>query len=233
MDDVFKKNKNDRSLRDYIHSLDFDETYDQIINLAFTTNIHIDDINHFSDLVHLYKEYHYDANEATSLVGQEQVSESFESTDSNDIEMQNRKVFAQLQKYTLTFVRLLKRTDFEDGMTNYVSDVVEDFIKSNSFVTYSWLSTIYSNYQKNAVVLAGLLRIIELTIRNEDVDILLPIVKAGLADKSSMVQEAAIMVIEQWRTKNCLEALETATFHSKMIEVYANQIIEELKEELL
>jgi len=233
MDDVFKNNKNERSLRDYIHSLDFDETYDQIINLAYTTNIHIDDINHFSDLVHLYKEYHYDANEATSLVGQEQVGESFESTDSNDIEMQNRKVFAQLQKYTLTFVRILKRTDFEDGMTNYVSDVVEDFIKSNSFVTYSWLSTIYSNYQKDAVVLAGLLRIIELTIRNEDVDILLPIVKAGLADKSSMVQEAAIMVIEQWRTKNCLDALETATFHSKMIELYANQIIEELKEELL
>lgn len=233
MDDVFKNNKNERSLRDYIHSLDFDETYDQIINLAYTTNIHIDDINHFSDLVHLYKEYHYDANEATSLVGQEQVGESFESTDSNDIEMQNRKVFAQLQKYTLTFVRILKRTDFEDGMTNYVSDVVEDFIKSNSFVTYSWLSTMYSNYQKDAVVLAGLLRIIELTIRNEDVDILLPIVKAGLADKSSMVQEAAIMVIEQWRTKNCLDALETATFHSKMIELYANQIIEELKEELL
>ena len=233
MNDVFKNNKNERSLRDYIHSLDFDETYDQIINLAYTTNIHIDDINHFSDLVHLYKEYHYDANEATSLVGQEQVGESFESTDSNDIEMQNRKVFAQLQKYTLTFVRILKRTDFEDGMTNYVSDVVEDFIKSNSFVTYSWLSTIYSNYQKDAVVLAGLLRIIELTIRNEDVDILLPIVKAGLADKSSMVQEAAIMVIEQWRTKNCLDALETATFHSKMIELYANQIIEELKEELL
>lgn len=87
--------------------------------------------------------------------------------------------------------------------------------------------------KKDLVVLAGLLRIIELTIRNEDVDILLPIVKAGLADKSSMVQEAAIMVIEQWRTKNCLEALETSTFHSKMIEVYANQIIEELKEELL
>lgn len=233
MDDVFKNNKNERSLRDYIHSLDFDETYDQIINLAYTTNVHIDDINHFSDLVHLYKEYHYDANEATSLVGQEQVGESFESTDSNDIEMQNRKVFAQLQKYTLTFVRILKRTDFEDGMTNYVSDVVEDFIKSNSFVTYSWLFTIYSNYQKDVVVLAGLLRIIELTIRNEDVDMLLPIVKAGLADKSSMVQEAAIMVIEQWRTKNCLDALETATFHSKMIELYANQIIEELKEELL
>ena len=233
MDDVLERNKNARSFSDYIHSLDFDETYDQIINLAYTSNIHIDDISHFSDLVHLYKEYHFDANEATSLVGKELVSESVESTDSNDIEMQNRKIFAQLQKYTLTFVRILKRTDFEDGMTNYVSDVVEDFIKSNSFVTYSWLFTIYSSYQKDAVVLAGLLRIIELTIRNEDVDILLPIVKAGLADKSSMVQEAAIMVIEQWRTKNCLEALETSTFHSKMIEVYANQIMKELKEELL
>lgn len=85
MDDVFKKNKNDRSLCDYIHSLDFDETYDQIINLAYTTNIHIDDISHFSDLVHLYKEYHYKANEATSLVGQEQVSESLESTDSKGV----------------------------------------------------------------------------------------------------------------------------------------------------
>lgn len=232
MDDVLEKSKKARSVRDYIHSLDFDETYDQIINLAYTTNIHIDDISHFSDLVHLYKEFHFDANEATSLVGQEQVSESLESTDSNDIEMQNRKVFAQLQKYTLTFVRILKRTDFEDGMTNYVSDVVEDFIKLNSFVTYSWLSTIYSNYQKDAIVLAGLLRIIELTIRN-DVDILLPIVKAGLTDQSTMVQEAAIMVIEQWRTKNCLDALETSTFHSKLIEVYAKQIIEELKEELL
>ena len=233
MADVFYKYKNARSLRDYIHSLDFDETYDQIVNLAYTTDIQFEDENKISDIVHLFKEYHFEANEATSLVVQERINESLESTDSNDIERQNRKIFAQLQKYTPTFVRILKRTDFEDGMTNYVSDVVEDFIKSNSFVTYSWLATIYSSYQKDAVVLAGLLRIIELTIRNEDVDILLPIVKAGLADKSSMVQEAAIMVIEQWRTKNCLEALETSTFHSKMIEVYANQIIEELKEELL
>ena len=225
MVDVFDKYKNARSLRDYMHSLDFDETYDQIVNLAYTTDIQFDDENKFSDIVHLFKEYHFEANEATSLVGQERINESLESTDSNDIERQNRKIFAQLQKYTPTFVRILKRTDFEDGMTNYVSDVVEDFIKSNSFVTYSWLSTIYSNYQKDAVILAGLLRIIELTIRNEDVDILLPIVKTGLADKSSMVQEAAIMVIEQWRTKNCLDALETATFHSKMIEQYCVKLI--------
>lgn len=187
MADVFDKYKNAHSLRDYIHSLDFDETYDQIVNLANTTDIQFDDENKISDIVHLFKEYHFEANEATSLVVQKRINESLESTDSNDIERQNRKIFAQLQKYTPTFVRILKRTDFEDGMTNYVSDVVEDFIKSNSFVTYSWLSTIYSSYQKDAVVLAGLLRIIELTIRNEDVDILLPIVKAGLADKSSMV----------------------------------------------
>lgn len=94
MADVFDKYKNARSLRDYIHSLDFDETYDQIVNLAYTTDIQFDDDNKFSDIVHLFKEYHYKANEATSLVGQEQVSESLESTDSNDIEMQNRKVFA-------------------------------------------------------------------------------------------------------------------------------------------
>lgn len=148
MPDVIDKYINARSLQDYIHSLDFDETYNQIVNLAYTTDIQFDDKNKFSDFVHLFKEYHFEANEATSLVDQERINEPLESTDSNDIERQNRMFFAQLQKYTLTFVRILKRTDFEDGMTNYVSDVVEDFIKSNSFVTYSWLSTIYSNYQK-------------------------------------------------------------------------------------
>lgn len=88
MADVFDKYKNARLLREYIHSLDLDETYDQILNLAYTTDIQFDDKNKFSDFVHLFKEYHFEANEATSLVGQERINESLESTDSNDIERQ-------------------------------------------------------------------------------------------------------------------------------------------------
>lgn len=101
MADVFDKYTNARSLRDYIHSLDFDETYDQIVNLAYTTDIQFEDENKISDIVHLFKEYHFEANEATSLVVQERINESLESTDSNDIERQNRKIFAQLQNIHL------------------------------------------------------------------------------------------------------------------------------------
>lgn len=90
MPDVIDKYINARSLQDYIHSLDFDETYNQIVNLAYTTDIQFDDKNKFSDFVHLFKEYHFEANEATSLVDQERINEPLESTDSNDIERQNR-----------------------------------------------------------------------------------------------------------------------------------------------
>ena len=56
MPDVIDKYINARSLQDYIHSLDFDETYNQIVNLAYTTDIQFDDKNKFSDFVHLFKE---------------------------------------------------------------------------------------------------------------------------------------------------------------------------------
>ena len=49
-----------------------------------------------------------------------------------------------------------------------------------------------------------------MTVEKEDTDMLLTMVKAGLSDSHSKTQEAALMVIEQWRTRNCLIAIETA-----------------------
>jgi len=58
-------------------------------------------------------------------------------------------------------------------------------------------------------------------------------VKAGLSDSHSKTQEAALMVIEQWRTRNCLIAIETApSFNSSWLCDYAKQIESELNEEL-
>lgn len=230
MNNVFNSLKSIRLLRENNDLIDIDEYYNEIVKLSHTTKIDFSEIKDVSEFIHLYDDHHFDANETTSHINQE-LSQASESTDSCNIESANRKFFTQLNNYTPTFVRILKKTDFEDGVTNHTSDIVENFIDVNSFVTYSWLSSIYSNYQQNSIVLAGLLRIIELTIRNEDVDFLLPIVKAGLADKSSMVQEAAIMVIEQWRTKNCLDALETSSFQSEIMKSYAYEVLEELKEE--
>ena len=66
-----------------------------------------------------------------------------------------------------------------------------------------------------------------------DENILLPVVVAGLRSGNSSEQEAAIMVIEEWRTKECLDALcIVPSFASEMIADYANMVKEELEKEL-
>lgn len=158
---------------------------------------------------------------------------SKDSTNSADMNRVNEEFHSSLSKRTQTFVWTLKHTDFEDGLENDITKEVEGYIKKNKFVTYVWLHSIYSNNQENADILAGLLRVIGMTVEKDDTDMLLTMVKAGLSDPQSKTQEAALMVIEQWRTPNCLTAIETApTFTSSWIRDYAEQIKSELKEEL-
>lgn len=157
---------------------------------------------------------------------------SVDSTNSKDINQLNEDFYRFLEKHIAVFVWTLKHTDFEDGIENAPIIEVKNYIGRNRFVTFSWLHSIYSNNQKDSDVIAALLRIIGMTVANEDYDKLLPLVKAGLSDNSSKAQEAAIMVIEQWRSKNCLDAIQTATFHSSWINEYAKQVEKELKKEL-
>lgn len=157
---------------------------------------------------------------------------SLDSTDTVDVNSINQKFFTFLSKYSQPFVHSLKLTDFEDGIDNLVTIEVREFVKRNLFVTYNWLNTIYSNNQKDSDVIAGLLRIIGVVVEQENSDMLLPIVIAGLANMNSKTQEAALMVIEKWRTKNCLDALQTTNFSSVWLKEYAKQIEAELIEEL-
>jgi hypothetical protein len=158
---------------------------------------------------------------------------SKDSTSSADLNRMNEEFHSSFSKRTQTFVWTLQHIDFEDGVENDIIKEVEGYIKTNRFVTYLWLHSIYSNNQKDIDVLAGLLRIIGMTVEKEDTDMLLTMVKAGLSDSHSKTQEAALMVIEQWRTRNCLIAIETApSFNSSWLCDYAKQIESELNEEL-
>lgn len=56
--------------------------------------------------------------------------------------------------------------------------------------------------------------------------------RLGIASRHSNVQEAAIMVCEEWRTKACLDTIHEADFHSKWMKKYADKVAEELKVEL-
>ena len=65
-----------------------------------------------------------------------------------------------------------------------------------------------------------------------DETMLLPIVIAGLRSGISSEQEAALMVIEEWRTKECFAALKSVAFQSDWIADYAQMVKSELEEEL-
>ena len=167
-----------------------------------------------------------------NTAGESIKSVSTDPTNSIDINHINENFYKFLNNHTAFFIWTLKHTDFEDGIENAPIKEVKNYIRKNKFVTFSWLHSIYSNNQKDSDIIAALLRIIGMTVDNEDYDKLLPLVKAGLLDNSSKAQEAAIMVIEQWRSKNCLNAIQTAQFKSQWIREYAKQVELELKKEL-
>ena len=157
---------------------------------------------------------------------------SIDSTDIDDINKANSVFDSMLRKRTPMFIWTLCHTDFEDGVSNCIIDEVESYLKKNKYVTITWLHSLYAQNQKNQDILAGLLRIIGMTIKTEDSDKLLTMVIAGLTEPCSKTQEAALMVIEEWRTKNCLEALKNRSFNTQWISNYAKIVERELINEL-
>lgn len=155
-----------------------------------------------------------------------------ESTDTDDINAANAVFDRILRQRTPMFVWSLEHTDFEDGMSNSLTDEVEQYLAYNKYVTIIWLHTIFSKNQENQDVLAALLRIIAMTVNVDDSDKLMTLVIAGLNHPSSKTQEAAIAVIEEWRTKNCLDALRNFKRHTVWIGKYADVVERELEEEL-
>lgn len=155
-----------------------------------------------------------------------------ESTDSEDRNKEDEKFFAQLRAEAPAFIRQVRDTLFEDGMDNPPIERVRAYISEAKYVTMCWLYELYSCHQEDKCLLSGLLRIIAATTEHDDFNILLPMVKVCLCDHSAEVQEAAIMVIEEWRTRECLTALQSARIDNPCINQYAQDVIEELQAEL-
>lgn len=159
------------------------------------------------------------------------------ATDTFDINRINREFLSVLEGLTPRFLAGLRREVFEDGMDNDSIAIVREFMNQNEIATYIWLHRLFSRYENDREIVTGLLRIISMTVKREDFDSLLPIVMAALRSHNADEQEAAVMVIEEWRTKNCLslleEALENNIFKSPMLHGYASEVYAELQEELV
>lgn len=158
---------------------------------------------------------------------------STETTRVDDVNKANQEYLEYLRTRTDEIANAISRTEFEDGMDNDITLLIRAFAKKNKSATYNWLDELYSKNLNRSSVVQGILRSLAMITERGDENILLPIVVAGLRSGNSAEQEAAIMVIEEWRTKECLEAISSVTaFSSEMIADYAKMVTEELKEEL-
>ena len=224
------------SLNKYSRPVDFD-TYSEVLKT-------------YSSLADLYRMPSYfdssaiarqDAEDGVSKKVHQPVSSSTkedsdyssnENTSIADVNIANEQFRQYLDSQTNEFIRELMWTDFEDGMENDITRKVGEYMGQNRYVTYCWLNKIFNDNRSKPIVSSGVLRSLAMVVNKNDADIMLSMVTSGIASQHSEDQEAAIMVVEKWRTKECLDALLNTTFGSDWVKEYAMQVIEELKEEL-
>lgn len=154
-------------------------------------------------------------------------------TKADAINRENQEYLDYLRTKTNEITNAILRTDFEDGMDNDVTHLFKKFSRQNKAATFNWIAELYSINLNKPVVVEGLLRIVSMITEKGDETILLPLVVASLRSEISAEQEAAVMVIEEWRTRECLEAIRSVTrFSSDIVKDYANMVADELEEEL-
>lgn len=128
---------------------------------------------------------------------------------------------------------MVKYGDFADGMRNDITNEVEKFYKSDRNSCLYWIKTTYEEHNNDALFVSNLLRLIAFVATSKnDAKECFRVFQAGIYSVWPSCQESAVMVAEEWRTKECLEELENTTFHGEWLKEYACKVIEELKEEL-
>lgn len=155
------------------------------------------------------------------------------STSTDDlVEIQKRR-FKAIMPDMLSFVNLLHHTVFEDGMSNSAIDSVRQVYRREPYMTVTWLYGVYGMNQNDHEVIDGILRIIAFLEIPADIALaFIPMLRLAMLDDTVNCQEAAIMICEVWRTKECLEALQRAAFSDALLKAYADSVISELSNEL-
>lgn len=165
-------------------------------------------------------------------VTEEVATSAIYSTRAVDVNKLNQEDLEFFRTRSKEVANAILSTDFEDGMDNDVIELIRSYIKKNKSATYNWLNELYSKNLKNSPLIEGLLRTLAMVTERGDENSLLPIVISGLRSGVASEQESAIMVIEEWRTKECLDALKTTQFSTGWIKTYAEKVMHELEEEV-
>lgn len=159
-------------------------------------------------------------------------SDSGVSTTDDSINFINERDRKQFDKQSYKFLYTLRHTLFEDGMDNEATYMFNKMTTRNKYVAIAWLYDLWADNQSEPVVVEGILRLMGRINDRAYWKSLMAIVRAGLTDKDESVSEAAIMVIESWRTIACYQALKQTQFSEGWIKDYAIDVLQELEEEL-
>lgn len=165
-----------------------------------------------------------------------------ETTDTVDVEKENRKYIDRLKTKESFFIDILLHTDFEDGETNEAIDFVNSALEENSMPTSLWIADLFNKYSKNTdsfsiTITYGLLRIIAY-LDNKDCfnyikSVLLLILDSAIHSNIIFIQEAALMVIESWRDKDSYSLIENYNFEqSSYLDAYSKALKKELIKEI-
>jgi hypothetical protein len=162
---------------------------------------------------------------------------SLDSSSTDDsVNEKNQHFVNYLNSQEESFVYLIRHTYFECGYDNDFIISVKKFFNKNLFGTFYWLHSFYGRHQLDKDIVEAILITLS-TFRVKDLNSFegfISIIRSCLTDKDDSLKEAALMVIERWRTKECLSALESAESYYKTdgLRDYANAIKLELEEEL-
>lgn len=157
------------------------------------------------------------------------IEKDIQSSSSNSAQSQrNIQLLDQFNKNNHKFKYILHHTNFEDGYLNEAMEMFDEYYKADPCISLLWMSGFYSENIKDKVIIEGLLRILSMLDILSYRKYVIPLVKASFNDIDPAVQEAAIMVAENWRDEMCLTALRQTVFSSSWISDYAKKVIDEL-----
>lgn len=155
-----------------------------------------------------------------------------ELTSTEAINRKNEEDKKLFDKQSYQFLYTLRHTLFEDDTENEAKILFSRMQKQNKYVAICWLQEFWAEHQTDAAVAEGVTRLIGSIEDKAYWKPLMSIVRSGLTDQNKPVQEAAIMVIESWRTLACYQALKQTQFAAGWIKDYAMEVLLELEEEL-
>lgn len=163
------------------------------------------------------------------------------STNSEAVEKENRNHIDKLRNNEFYFVQILLYSSFEDGNSNEAIEYIKEQLSINSVATSNWIAEFFVKNQRDddrieIEILYGLLRIIAYLNDRDCFDyihgVLQLVLQTALQSDIVYLQEAALMVTEAWRDKDCLHLLKKMKFEDSYIQKYADIIKNELTSEI-